>query len=113
MILARVSTKGQEDEGYSLDSQVKLLQSYCDTHDLRVKRTYKIAESASKSVQRSIFKSAMEYIEDNGIKHLIIEKVDRHVRNLHDAVETHDWLMADENKRVHFVKDTLVMHKNS
>lgn len=113
VILARVSTKGQEDEGYSLDAQVKLLQNYCDNHDLRVRHTFKIAESASKSVQRSIFKNAMKYIEDNGVKHLIIEKVDRHVRNLHDAVETHDWLMADENKRVHFVKDTLVMHKNS
>jgi len=55
----------------------------------------------------------MKFIEDNKIKHLIIEKVDRHVRNLHDAVETHDWLMADENKRVHFVKDSLIMHKDS
>jgi site-specific DNA recombinase len=113
VILARVSSKSQEDEGYSLDSQVKLLQTYCDGHELHVIRTYKIAESASKSVQRRIFKGAMDYIEEQGIKHLIIEKVDRHVRNLQDAVETHDWLMADENKRVHFVKDSLVMHKNS
>jgi site-specific DNA recombinase len=55
----------------------------------------------------------MKFIEDNNVKHLIVEKVDRHVRNLHDAVETNDWLMADEAKRVHFVKDSLVMHKNS
>jgi site-specific DNA recombinase len=113
VILARVSSKSQEDEGYSLDSQVKLLRSYCESKGLTVAETFKIAESASKTSQRRIFKEAMKFIEDNKIKHLIIEKVDRHVRNLHDAVETHDWLMADENKQVHFVKDSLVMHKNS
>ncbi len=113
VILARVSSKGQEEEGYSLDSQVKLLQSYCVNKGLVVTKTFKITESASKATQRRTFKEAIAFIEDNKVKHLIIEKVDRHVRNLHDAVETHDWLLADENKQVHFVKDSLIMHKNS
>jgi site-specific DNA recombinase len=113
VILARVSSKSQEDEGYSLDSQAKLLQSYCENRGLIVAKVYKIAESASKTSQRRIFKEVLKYIEENSIKDLIIEKVDRHVRNLQDAVETHDWLMADENKRVHFVKDSLIMHKGS
>jgi len=113
VILARVSSRSQEDEGYSLDSQVKLLDSYCHNKNLIVVRTFKITESASKTTQRRTFKEAMKYIEDNKIRHLVIEKVDRHVRNLNDAVATHDWLMADENKQVHFVKDSLVMHKNS
>jgi DNA invertase Pin-like site-specific DNA recombinase len=113
VILARVSSKSQEDEGYSLDSQVKLLHLYCENKDLFVAKVFKITESASKSTQRRTFKEAMKFIEDNKIKHLIIEKVDRHVRNLNDAVATHDWLMADENKQVHFVKDSLIMHKNS
>ena len=47
--------------------------------------TFKIAESASKSEQRRIFKKAMKFIKDNDIKDLIVEKVDRHVRNFHDA----------------------------
>ncbi len=113
VVIARVSSKGQEDEGYSLDSQVKTLLGYCESHGMTVLCTFKITESASKAVQRNIFKEAMAYIEDKNVKHLIIEKVDRHVRNLHDAVATHDWLMADEAKRVHFVKDSLVMHKGS
>lgn len=112
VILARVSSKGQED-GYSLDSQVKLMQGYSDNKNMLVAETFKIAESASKSEQRRIFKKAMKYIEDNDIKDLIVEKVDRHVRNFHDAVETHDWLMADEERRVHFVKDSLILHKAS
>lgn len=113
VILARVSSRGQEEEGYSLDSQVKLLHSYCDNKDFIIAETYKITESASKATQRRTFNEAMKYVEEYGIKHLIIEKVDRHVRNLHDAVTTHDWLMADEDRHVHFVKDSLVMHKNS
>lgn len=113
VILTRVSSKRQEDEGYSLPAQKKLLNRYALDKGLTPIRTFEIAESASKSIQRRIFKEALRYIEDNQVKHLIIEKVDRHVRNLQDAVETHDWLMADDAKRVHFVKDSLVMHKNS
>lgn len=113
VILARVSSKGQEDEGYSLDSQIKLLKGYAENKELRVAETFKITETASKSSQRKTFRKAMDFIEDHDIKHLIIEKVDRHVRNLHDAVETHDWLVADEQRHVHFIKDSLVLHKNS
>jgi site-specific DNA recombinase len=113
VIIARVSTKGQEGEGYSLESQVKSMTAYCLSNNLTIKHVFKIAETAGKAEQRKIFQEAMKYIADNNIKNLIVEKVDRHVRNLHDAVETHDWLMADEDRRVHFVKDSLVMHKNS
>jgi site-specific DNA recombinase len=113
VIIARVSSKRQEDEGYSLPAQKKLLNRYALDKGLNPIKTFEITESASKAIQRRIFKEAMKFIEDNKVKHLIVEKVDRHVRNLHDAVETNDWLMADEAKRVHFVKDSLIMHKNS
>jgi predicted site-specific integrase-resolvase len=36
VILARVSSKSQEDEGYSLDSQLKLLHGYCLSKGLSV-----------------------------------------------------------------------------
>jgi site-specific DNA recombinase len=111
--IPRVSSKRQEDEGYSLPAQRKLLKSYALDRQLNPIKTFEIAESASKAEQRKIFRDAMKFIEDNDIKHLIVEKVDRHVRNLHDAVDTYDWLMADEQRRLHFVKDSLVMHKNS
>ena len=111
--IARVSSKRQEDEGYSLPAQKKLLQSYALDRGLKVLKTFEIAETASKAQQRKIFQSAMRYIEEQGVKHLLVEKVDRHVRNLNDAVETHDWLIVDSERRVHFVKDGLVLHQNS
>lgn len=113
VIMARVSSKGQEEEGFSLEAQAKHLALYCNNNGLTVLKTYKIAESASKTEQRKIFKEAMQFIAKKNVKHLIVEKVDRHVRNLHDAVETHDWLTADETRKVHFVKDSIVLHKNS
>ena len=106
VIIARVSSKRQEDEGYSLPAQKRLLNSYAVDKGLNALKSFEIAESASKTEQRRIFKEAMSYIEDNNVKHLIVEKVDRHVRNLHDAVETNDWLMADEAKNGFSVKES-------
>jgi site-specific DNA recombinase len=111
--ITRVSSKRQEEEGYSLPAQKRFLESYAINQGLVLLRTFEIAESASKAVQRKIFKEAMKFIEEQNTKHLVVEKVDRHVRNLQDAVATHDWLTADEDRRLHFVKDSLVMHKNS
>lgn len=113
VILARVSSRGQEEEGFSLESQVKLLSNYCDNNMLSTLKVFKITESASKTEQRKTFKEAMNFVEKRNVKNLIVEKVDRHVRNLHDAVETHDWLTADDSRKVHFVKDSIVLHKNS
>ena len=86
VILARVSSKAQEDEGYSLDSQVKLLQSYSETKNLRVVKVFKIAETASKEQSRKVFHELLEYIQANSIFHLVVEKTDRLTRNMRDAV---------------------------
>ena len=80
VIIARVSSKRQEDEGYSLPAQKRLLNSYAIDKGLKPLKSYEIAESASKNEQRRIFREAMKFIEDNGVKHLVVEKVDRHVR---------------------------------
>lgn len=113
VIMARVSSRGQEEEGFSLEAQAKHLAIYCHNHQLTVLKTFKIAESASKTEQRKTFKEAMKFIAKHKVNNLVVEKVDRHVRNLHDAVETNDWLVADETRKVHFVKDAIVLHKNS
>ena len=55
VILARVSSKSQEDEGYSLDSQLKLLNGYCESKGLNIVKVFKIAETASKEQSRKTF----------------------------------------------------------
>ena len=113
VILARVSSKSQEDEGYSLDSQLKLLQAYCLDNSLRVVRIYKIAETASKEQSRRIFTELLTYIANNGIYNLAVEKTDRLTRNMKDAVAIDDWLQGDPDRMLHAVKESLRLHKEA
>ncbi len=113
VILARVSSKAQEDEGYSLDSQVKLLSGYCTTKGFIVERVFKIAETASKEQSRKVFKELMQYLTKNGIYHLAVEKTDRLTRNMRDAVAIDDWLSVDADRMLHLVKENLQLHKES
>ncbi|HGR0986728.1 TPA: recombinase family protein, partial [Streptococcus pneumoniae] len=39
-IYVRVSTKGQAEEGYSIDEQIALLTSYCSIHKWKIHDTY-------------------------------------------------------------------------
>lgn len=113
VILARVSSKSQEDEGYSLDSQLKLLTGYCQSNNLRVIKIYKIAETASKEQSRKIFSELLGYLVKNNIYNLAVEKTDRLTRNLKDAVSIDDWLQADGDRMLHAVKENIRLHRDS
>ena len=113
VILARVSSKSQEDEGYSLDSQLKLLTGYFEKKDFNVVKVFKIAETASKQQSRRVFQELLAYISENDVVHLAVEKTDRFTRNFRDAVAIDDWLAQDENRRLHAVKENLILHKNA
>lgn len=111
VILARVSSKAQEDEGYSLDSQLKLLETYCEKNGLHVVRVFKVAETASKEQSRKIFHAMLEYLHTSDVYHLAVEKTDRFTRNFKDAVAIDDWLDQNEHRRVHAVKENILLHK--
>ena len=113
VILARVSSKAQEDEGYSLDSQLKLLRKYCEEKGLTVVKVFKIAETASKEQSRKVFHELLVYIQKEKIYHLAVEKTDRLTRNFRDAVAIDDWLEKDVNRRLHAVKESLLLHKEA
>ena len=113
VILARVSSKSQEDEGYSLDSQLKLLDGYCENKGLRVVKVFKITETASKEQSRKVFHELLAFITKSKIQHLAVEKTDRLTRNFRDAVAIDDWLAEDDNRRLHAVKEGLLLHKDA
>ena len=113
VIFCRVSSKEQEIEGYSLPAQKKLLQEYTDSKDYKVQKIFSISESASTSKQRKTFKEMVAYLNKNKIKVLVVEKTDRLTRNLKDAVIINDWTEADPERKIHFVKENFVLHKNS
>lgn len=108
-----MSSKAQEDEGYSLDSQLKLLRAYCDQRQLNVVKTFNIAETASKEQSRKIFRELLKLLKKGDIYHLTVEKTDRLTRNFRDAVEIDDWLDKDKDRRLHAVKENLLLHKEA
>ena len=110
---ARVSSKAQEEEGYSLDAQLKILKQYCREHKLNVVTEFRISETASKNERRTVFREMLRYIEKNKITNLVVEKTDRLTRNFRDALVVDDWLEADQQRVLHMVKEGLVIHKNS
>lgn len=110
---ARVSSKAQEEEGYSLDAQLKVLKQYCREHKLDVVTEFRISETASKNERRTVFREMLHYIEKNKITNLVVEKTDRLTRNFRDALVVDDWLEADQQRVLHMVKEGLVIHKHS
>lgn len=113
VVLARVSSRAQEEEGYSLDAQERLAAEYIPKNSLRCLKQYRIAETASKSKERQIFNEMMKYIQKNRVKHLVVEKVDRLTRSFKDMVMIDEWLEDDGDRCVHLIKDGLVMNKYS
>lgn len=114
IIYARVSTKEQAEEGYSLASQLRLLREYAEKNPLgEIVKEFIVPESASGRQERTTFKEMMSYCKQYGISHILCEKVDRITRNLQDAVLIDTWLQGNPERRVHFVKQNLVIHQNS
>lgn len=113
VIYCRVSSKEQEETGYSLPAQEKLLTEYAERKGFEVVKIFSVAESASGEKKRKIFGEMMEYLVKKNIPILLCEKVDRLTRNLKEAVITNDWIEAESNRQVHFVKQNLVIHKNA
>jgi len=113
IILARVSSKTQEDEGYSLDSQLKLMRDYCGSKKLDIVHEFKIAETASKDQRRKIYQEMLGYITKHHVFNVVVEKTDRLTRNFKDATMIDAWLEKDERRMLHMVKENLLLHKEA
>ncbi len=111
---ARVSTREQAEEGYSLPAQEKLLKDHSDKNGFAIIKKFSVPESASGKQERKLFNELLDYIYKHPeIKIVVCEKVDRITRNFKDAVKLDDWLNEDEARQIHFVKQNLVIHKNA
>ena len=115
VLFCRVSSKDQEDGGYSLPAQEKLLAGYAEGYKmpLSVAKTFRISESASGNKQRQIFSEMLLYMRKNKINILLVEKVDRLTRSLKSAVEINEWINEDALRQVHFVKENVILNKDS
>ncbi len=87
--LARVSSREQEREGFSLDVQEDALRTYAQRHDGTIAKLYRIAETATRRYERKTFKELIAYAKEHAaeIDGLLFYKVDRAARNLYDYIE--------------------------
>lgn len=87
--LARVSSREQQREGFSLDIQVEELHRWAAANGGEIVHLVKIAETASKREARHGFKALLAYCRANAKKldGLLVYKLDRAARNLPDYVD--------------------------
>ena len=112
VIYARVSSREQEREGYSIPAQLKLLHEYARQRGLKVVREFVDVESA-KNPGRREFGNMLRFLEtDEQCRVVVVEKTDRLYRNRTDALRV-EQLEQERNIEVHLVKESTVIGKDS
>jgi DNA invertase Pin-like site-specific DNA recombinase len=104
---ARVSSKEQEESGYSIPAQIELIKSYAVDSQIRVVKTFKDSETAKRS-GRTDFNNMLSFIKENEINLILVEKTDRLYRNFKDYI-----LIDDLDVEVHLIKENQILSKDS
>ena len=102
--LARVSSREQEREGFSLEVQESALQAFAKRAGGEIVKPFRLAETASKRDERKSFRELLEYTRAHAgeLEGVLFYKVDRAARNLFDYVEL-ERLEADHGVPVIYV----------
>ena len=108
VIYARVSSKEQEREGYSIDAQTRLLRDYARKEGVVALHEFVDIETAKKS-GRTEFNHMLAFLKKNkAIRTVLVEKTDRLYRNIKD------WVSLDDlNLEIHLVKEGVVLGEGS
>ena len=114
VLYARVSSKEQEKEGFSIPAQLKLLNKYAVENRLQVIQEYVDVETAKKAGRKGFiemikfFRKEAKTTQISPCRILLVEKTDRLYRNLKD------WVTLDElDLEIHFVKENVILSQDS
>lgn len=109
VVYARVSSKEQERDGFSIPAQLKLLHTYAEQRGLKITAEFVDVETAKKA-GRTGFGEMLAFLKNprNHCSVVLVEKTDRLYRNIRDWVTLDD--MALE---IHFVKENTVLSGES
>ncbi len=108
LIYARVSSRDQEREGYSIPAQLKSLRAYAPIHDLTILREFVDVETA-KSSGRKQFGDMIRFFKENPACRIVLaEKTDRLYRNFRDYI-----LLEDLEVEIHLPKEGLIINKEA
>jgi site-specific DNA recombinase len=105
---ARVSSKDQDRDGFSIPAQRKLLNDYAERQGIAIVREFKEAETA-KEAGRTAFNKMMAFLKETpSCRTILVEKTDRLYRNFRDY-----GTVEDLGVTIHFVKENVVLSKDS
>ncbi|MBI3408098.1 MAG: recombinase family protein [Planctomycetes bacterium] len=108
VIYARVSSKEQEKDGFSIPAQLKLLNAYAVKEKLVVVMEFVDVETA-KQAGRTQFNALLTYLEEHPeVRIILVEKTDRLYRNFRDYVT-----IDERDVEVHLVKEAEVLSHDS
>ena len=93
VIYARVSTKDQEREGFSIPAQQKLLRAYAEQQRLTIVAEFTDVETAKQAGRRR-FGDMLAFLSAHpSCRTILVEKTDRLYRNIKD------WTTVDDLER--------------
>lgn len=108
VLYARVSSKDQEREGFSIPAQLKFLREYARSHEFNVLREFVDVETA-KTTGRKQFGEMVRFLRDQKTcRVVLVEKTDRLYRNFRDCVT-----LEDLDVEIHLPKEGQVISKDS
>src|SRR6476620_4317647 len=108
VIYARVSSKEQEKEGYSIAAQLKLLNEYSTAQGFTIAQEYVDVETAKHSGRIAFGEMVSLLTKKASTGILLVEKTDRLYRNLKD------WVTLDElDLEIHLVKEGVILSRES
>ncbi len=108
VIYARVSSKEQEKEGYSIPAQLKLLRDHASGHGLKIVREFTDVETAKKAGRKAFGEMVAFLNKHPTCRVILVEKTDRLYRNIKD------WVSLDElDVEIHLVKENVVLSEDS
>ena len=88
-IYVRVSTDEQRDNGYSIDSQLRMIKEYCEKNNYDIVDVYNDAGHSGKDLMRPEMQRLLKDIKSHKIEKIVAIKVDRLTRNNYDGF----WLL--------------------
>jgi len=113
VIYARVSTKEQREEGFSIPAQISLLNQYASRNHFQVLEVFSDEETARKT-GRPEYKKMLTLLKREKSKKvdrcrtILVEKTDRLYRNFRDYVD-----LDDLDVEIHLVKEGEVLSRDS
>ena len=108
VIYARVSSKEQEREGFSIPAQLKLLREYASRNDFSIVKEFIDIETAKTTGRQNFGEMVGYFTRHRDCRVVLTEKTDRLYRNFRDAVT-----MEDLDLEIHLVKEGQVVSRDA